>query len=683
MAQLTSGPRQDPATHQAQRDRLAFVEIDVRKAPGISPGFTIRNLSRDINIVYGPNASGKSTTARAIQTLIWPHPSTLRGHALGATFDLDGDRWTIDADFGRVVRTRAGQPAEPPLVTPIDDRGRYTLGLPDLLASENQPFAQAILKESTGGFDLEAIAIAQGYQAQPPARLEAARDVESAMSRLRDVERVQGEIAAQERQLTTLRERERRARQAASDAESFRRALELARARFELRQAEEQLSGFPAELAHATGNEPTRLAELGARLATLRQRRREVDHALAQATTDVAATRLDGTGISEASIRAMHTSASEIKRLSAEIAGLQRDLQTATAERESHQRRLAIDLSDEQIQALDTAGIRELAQLSHDYAAIRIRRQARDEVEHWIGEVRDPGNVDALRLGIDYLNQRLQTLSVAEAGRLITRTRLAAYLGGVGTIAGAIWLAVFVDPLWLLFGLIGVLVILFAWKYALPASTQEAVTYERRYRELDLPDPDSWTVPAIRRRVDGLNELFRVAIVEQEKASRWGNLEDERRQLDQAYADAEARRANLVSQYGVAPDLGEDSLRLLAENLSRWQAADGRVRAARARLHAAGLERDELSTSLRQQLSTYGASGATFDEQIDDLEGRFDAFRNAAANRDARIQELETTIQPEIDRLEGERTGVYARRRPGSRRADRAPGDVPGSGRYR
>ncbi len=142
MAQQTVGRSDRAMTHRVQRDRLAFTEIDIRKAPGISPGFTIRNLSPDINIVYGPNASGKSTTARAIQALIWPHPSSLRGHALGAAFDLEGAHWTIDADFGRVHRTRDGQPAEPPLLTPIDDRGRYTLGLPDLLASEITPGAR-------------------------------------------------------------------------------------------------------------------------------------------------------------------------------------------------------------------------------------------------------------------------------------------------------------------------------------------------------------------------------------------------------------------------------------------------------------------------------------------------------------------------------------------------------------
>ena len=408
MAQETSERGQQTATH---RDRLAFAEIDVRKAPGISPGFTIRDLSPDINIVYGPNASGKSTTARAIQALIWPHPSSLRGHALGAEFDLEGDRWTIDADFGRVSRTRAGQPAEPPLLSPIDDHGRYSLGLPDLLASENQPFAQAILKESTGGFDLEAIASAHGYGLEQPVRLEAARDLETALLRLRDAERAQGEIADQERQLTALRERERQARQAHTDTEHLRKALDLARARFELRQAQGIVATFPAELAKATGDEPGRLADLGNRLDGLVQRLQALERERTRATAEINATRLEATGISEAVTRALRASAGEIKRLSDEIAGLRRDLQTAIAERESHARRLAVDLSDEQIHALDTEGIRELAQLSHDYATIRITRQARDEVAHWIGDVQDPGNVDDLRLGIDYLNTRLQTLN--------------------------------------------------------------------------------------------------------------------------------------------------------------------------------------------------------------------------------------------------------------------------------
>src|SRR5690606_14222683 len=95
-----------PARHRYRRSglmasrndaTLAFERIEVRKAPGIHPGFTIDDLSPDINIVFGPNASGKSTTARAIQTLLWPHPSTLRRHELAASFRLGDDVWTVEA----------------------------------------------------------------------------------------------------------------------------------------------------------------------------------------------------------------------------------------------------------------------------------------------------------------------------------------------------------------------------------------------------------------------------------------------------------------------------------------------------------------------------------------------------------------------------------------------------------
>ena len=650
-----------PATHRIERDRLTFTRIEIRKAPGITPGFTIDGLSPDITIVYGPNASGKSTTARAIQALIWPHPSSLRGHALAGSFTLDGAAWEIEADAGRVTRTRDGEPAEPPLLAPIDDRGRYTLGLPDLLASENQPLAQVILTESTGGFDLDAIARDRGYAAELPARLEAARDLDAAQGRLRDAERSQGAVAAEARQLPVLRERERQARQALADAENIRRALALAHARREAAQAERAVGAFPAALANATGDEPARLADLADRLTELHRRRVQLQGERDTATAEAAATGLDSAAVSDATLRGLRAAAADLRLRDNELAAARRDVETAVAERESHQRRLARDLSDAQMAMLDTNGLRALAQLSHEYTTIRTRRQARDEVERWIGGFTEPADVDELRQGLDYLTKRLQTPSASEVGALVGRARLAAYIGGILAIAGAIWLAAFVHPAWIVFGLLGLLVIVYAWKYALPASAHEAATWERLYGDLGLPPPESWTVPAIRRRVDELNDRLRVAIVEQEKAARWADLEREREALDRDFARAEARRASLITEYGVAPDLGEESLTLLAENLNRWQGADGRVRAAAARAMSMQEERDNLAASLREHLAAYGYADGEPDRQIDDLEVRFDAFRDASARRDTVTPELDAIVLPEIARLESARAAIYER----------------------
>jgi len=649
--------------HDTRSGTLAFERIEVRKAPGIHPGYTIDNLSPDINIIFGANASGKSTTARAIQTLLWPHPSSLRRHELAATFRLDGDEWTVDADPGRVRRTRNGEEADPPLLAPIDDRVRYTLGLPDLLASENQPLAQAVFKESTGGFDLEAIRRDHGYISSVPARLEAARDVETAQLRVRDTERAGSEISAQQRQLATLRERERVARQAQTDAEHFRRALRFAHARYELERATQALQQFAPAMARLTGSEPEELRRLRERREELDARRIRLESDIASANADRERTGLIDREISESLIRTLRGQVETIEQLDREITALQRDVQGAIAERDSHRRRLAADLSEQQLSKLDTDGLRELAALSHDYADLRIRRQAREELERWLGDTNapEPSVIEEIQRGIDLLVDRLRTPNEAELDNLLARMRVAAVLGGGLVIAAAIWLGIFVHPAWYLFGILGILLLVFVWRYATPPSAAEAARIEQQYGELSLPQPQRWDVPAVRQLLGELEQDLRLKLVDQEKAGRWQDLESHRAELAQREAQINARRDNLVAQYGVAPDLGEESLRLLAENLSRWQAADGRARAIQANLNAIGQERRTVEARLRDQLARFGYTSGTFGPNIDELEERLAAYTEATGRYNAASRELNTDVLPEIQRLDGARASIFQR----------------------
>jgi hypothetical protein len=652
---------------------LAFERIEVRKAPGIHPGYTIDTLSPDINIVFGPNASGKSTTARAIQALLWPHPSTLRRHELAASFRLGDDRWTIDADPGRTRRTRNGEPADPPLLAPIDDRLRYTLGLPDLLASENQPLAQAVFKESTGGFDLEAIRRDRGYLASPPARLEAARDVETAQLRVRDSERAASEVAAQQRQLATIRDRERQARQAHSDAENFRRALRFAHARHELERATAAMGQFAPALARLTGSEPDELAGMARDRDQLDARRAKLETDLAGAEADRKRTGLVDKEISESLIRTLRGQVEGIERLDAEITKLQRDVQGAIAERDSHRARLAADMSEQQLSKLDTTGLRELATLSHDYADLRTQRQAREELERWLGdtEAPDPGAIDELQRGIGLLVDRLRTPSADELDDLLARTRVAAVIGGGLVIAAAIWLGIFVHEAWFLLAILGLLILLYTWRYAAPASAVEAVRLEQQYGALELPQPRQWDLAGVRALLGDLEDTLRGKLVDQEKASRWQDLETHRAELAQREAEVDARRDNLVAQYGVAPDLGEESLRLLAENLSRWQAADGSVRAMQANLNAVGQERRSVEARLRDQLARFGYANGAFGANIDELEERLAFYSEATARATAARRELDGQVRPELQRLDGARAATF-------RRLDLADGDTRG-----
>lgn len=655
-----------PATHQhmAPRERLAFTTIEIDRAPGISPGFTLHDLSPDINIVYGPNASGKSTTARVIQSLIWPHPSSLRGHRLAAEFDLGDRHWEITADAGQVTRTVDGEPADPPALAPIDDRMRYTLGLHDLLASENQPLAHAILKESSGGFDLEAVADAFGYDAVVPTRHEAARAVEMAQARVRDARRSDNEVAGQVRHLEVLRQREREALRAVADVDALQKALRLSSARAALASAKADVDAFPEVFARLSGDELERVNALNDEIDALNAREQELAHARDRAVAEQHATELVEKEVTEGVLQMLREGLDDLRRYEQERERLQRDLQSAYAERESHQRRLAAEMSDAQMSSLDANGIRELAEISRSYEDIRARRKARDEVELWIGGTQPPENLDTLRQGVEALTQRLQNPNRQEAGALVGRAQMAAYIGGALAIAAAIWLANFVNPLWLLFSVLGILVILFAWKYGVPDTTREAEAWEERYRALGLPEPASWTRQDIRQQLSALQSDLRRAEVEQEKAERWADLEQERADLDRAYLETEQRRARAVEQFGVAPDLKEESLRLLAENLGRWQAADALVRSKRARIDQLEEERAELVEGLNEELAVYGyepdTTGTSFEAHVVDLEHRYRALQ-ASRERELRIQEeIEGAVAAEIRRKMDARARIFA-----------------------
>ena len=88
---------------------LYFQKIHIRRMPGFPDGgFTIDDLCQGVNIIYGPNASGKTTLSRAIQKLLRPQEPPHESRSLVASLQLNGKAVTIDYDLGRVHCQRDG-----------------------------------------------------------------------------------------------------------------------------------------------------------------------------------------------------------------------------------------------------------------------------------------------------------------------------------------------------------------------------------------------------------------------------------------------------------------------------------------------------------------------------------------------------------------------------------------------
>ncbi|HLR77391.1 MAG TPA: hypothetical protein VK106_06990, partial [Balneolaceae bacterium] len=139
-------------------------ELEIRKIPGFPHGLKhYEDLSAQINIIAGPNASGKSTTAAAVQKLIWRNQTG--GLQINGRIKIDEEHWSIDIDSHQVVMQRNGIKDELNGLPAAEDRDRYMLALHELVSHRGENLVAHIIKESIGGYDLEKAADRLEYSA--------------------------------------------------------------------------------------------------------------------------------------------------------------------------------------------------------------------------------------------------------------------------------------------------------------------------------------------------------------------------------------------------------------------------------------------------------------------------------------------------------------------------------------
>src|SRR5699024_6805030 len=110
-------------------------DLSIHKMPGFPRGLkSLQDLASQVNIVVGANASGKSSTARMIQQLIWQNNT--KGIEAEASVNLDGDSWEIKIDSGRTLFQRNGIDAEISGLPTVEGQHRYLLALHNLVESK-------------------------------------------------------------------------------------------------------------------------------------------------------------------------------------------------------------------------------------------------------------------------------------------------------------------------------------------------------------------------------------------------------------------------------------------------------------------------------------------------------------------------------------------------------------------
>lgn len=645
------------------RAGLHLSEITVRRTPGITHEFTLRELSPGINIVYGPNASGKTTTAQIIRGILWrdallndAQDAAWRRAEFTGRYHLDGQDWLLHAE-GSYRRCQCnGADASEPVSASDNVRRRYLLTLHDLLQQDSEAgsdLAAAILRESVGGYDLAAAMRACGFD-RPPTRPKGLRSrVASARRAVQEIQAEYERLRAKEATLDDLFRRRQELQERNARRTLVIAAREHARARVQLDEAQRELERFDPVLDKLRGDELERLEEID------RARR------TAQATRDAAAARLEAARHAQANtglapspperheLITLRQQCQNLHDLEQQLLQAERRLAEARAARDDARRRISNSISAEQLTALERQGLDQLSQLLDELATVRTQDEAIARLQDWVGPIKNPEDAERLHSAIAELAEWLRSPEPVTAPDPAPNRlgRVAAVL----VIIEGIALGALVHPLLYLLALAGVALILVLRRAAAPAAPafNAAEAARERYLRTGLESPRAWSVEEVEKHFDILVRRYIDARADQRTAERWGHLEPERQRLAETLQKLESAVREIQQEHGLTEALTTPQVTLLARNLADWQEADRQVAAATAESAQLRQQHQSLLDQLNQALARFGyaaaADHASVRGHVTALEERTNAFHKEVENEARAKSDLDAALEQIAD----------------------------------
>ena len=629
--------------------RLRRLQID--RLPGIRPGFTLDDFTAGVNVVVGPNASGKSSLLRALRAALYRDEQRHEGVHVEATFD-DGDAG------GTLTAARIGDDLHwqrdgvrieaPPLPEPRF-LACYTLGVEDLLDEDHgtdTEIAARLARELAGGYDLRAV------RESPPFRLKQthgrteSNKLTEADKALRQRVQAQQQLQRDEARLETLRQQKAEAERAGREADLHQRALDLLERRRQRRALEEQLEHFPAGMDQLRGDEQDTLKELREQLERQQTERRNAADQHTQAETTLRDSGLADAQLDEGALADYRPALNRLREIESRLEQKQSEL--AQAEATLRQAVEALGGEAQLPVQLDPATVREVEQaLEEKRDENAVLRQLNYELQKLpFGDAPDP-DPQRLRSARDELLRWL----AAPRTPAWTATRVTAALAlfGAGIAATAVAAHALHD------GLLALLLPLAWGGYILIFRTGECTARrreaEQRFAESGQPEPEEWSRGPVEDQLHALDGSVIHAEHEADGIKRRAEVTRELSSRRETLAEVDQRLDTIARQVGHDPNLLDTSLqrwlRLVADHDQARRNTDS-LRAERDRL---ATEAERLRRELLAFLSCHHESPGNEQPDAESLSARVERLAARLRQRDQALQDRDRSDR-DIRRLD-------------------------------
>ena len=491
---------------------MKLKRLTIGRLPGIDQPFEIESAGAGVHVIFGPNAIGKSSVCRAVESLYWDDRGPRERIFVTGQFELDGETWCAGRDGSR-LRWRSGSEDRVPPSIPASHHHRcYFLRLRDLIDPSlegTHDIASEIRRQMSGGFDLDGIVEAL-FPRVSIRRIRRQRDEFNAAARsVQDAEGRQLDIQHRADALSALKKDLEAAEEAGCRLPFVDRALGLARRAEERAGVKDEIAALPRALANLTGQETEQVEWLRARMDELDERARALQSERSNAHDAKRDSRLPAE-VNRSDLVVWREHANELVRLELK-------LQEEKIHRGECRKKLEAALSalgggdvDEAAFTVEDHGrlfnfLRAAADHRTQKKVIESRLRLLASIDHGADA---QGRLENLRAASDVLRQWLRAPEPETLRDRLRARRWWILLAAATAVAGA-GLVVFVDPRfgWLLAAGVGVMapvILLRGGNAASNARTHAAEAFAR----LEVDALDVWDAGSVESRLRHLEVEF-------------------------------------------------------------------------------------------------------------------------------------------------------------------------------
>jgi energy-coupling factor transporter ATP-binding protein EcfA2 len=645
---------------------LHIQEFRIDRALGIGPGagFARSELSPCVNLVIGPNSSGKSTLALVLQEMLWPGQTGLERPTVSGDFTIGEDLWRVDIDAGNAEHTRNGESSGPPDLGPPEIRHRYRINLEEQFRHENQSFAKYISDISQGGYDLELAAKALKFTDRPSTPQKLAGTLRAANKDINNATAEQRQIQAQSDSLHELRTKRKETIKAETRIGLLEHLIESLEAADRCRQITAEIDVLPKGVTKLHGDEREQLDQIKKRSDRARGDLTEQEEKVKHAEDDLQKSKLPEEEVPQETLATLSASVNELRGVESRIREQSQRAAESNALADTARQRLGDNITDEQLAALESVQNEDVSTFASMFSKLKAQRDAIGEQRRWIDgeepeEVRGHDTRQLLS-GITALGHWLAspTQSLQTSPRMAWLVWIAAAI----TVLLSFALAVLNHIAWGLVALIGLGIGFGGWwvsRTPKGSATDPRGVHKASYESTGLTSPATWNPSAIAEAIRQLCHLMGIRTLEDERSRRSKDLEVAEEALQTKENQLNQKRIELQDRLGLRIEPHEDWLPLMVSNIGDWQKHSATKTASDAALSVSYNDQVDLLKTINDLLAPFGyspvESADAASELVDDLRDRDGRRKEAVSRRDDGRDRIQGSLKPNLEATVKER----------------------------